>query len=193
MPASSMKRKRAFEKLDSAIARTKKVRVVRTLDGADRIDGYVVALSDEWVLLAKSNGELGSDGWTALRIRHTFSIDKLAEGDRDVQARVLAARGEWPPAAPTVCLINDLAGVIRTAQGASALVAVHRESARPDSVWVGMVRAVDDEHLSILELDSNAEWQTVVTLFDSDDITRVDFGGEYVTNLALVMGAGPGA
>ena len=188
-----MKRKRAFEKLHSAIARTKYVRVVRTLDGADRVDGYVVALSDDWVLLARANGELGSDGWTALRIRDIFSIDKLAEGDSDVQARVLAARGGWPPAAPQVCLINDLPGVVRTAQGASPLVAVHREMARPDSVWVGVVRAVDAEHLSILELDSNAVWETLTTVFDSDDVTRVDFGGEYVTNLALVMGSAPSA
>jgi hypothetical protein len=189
-----MKRKRAFEKLESALVKRKFVRIVRVMDGADRLDGYVVAIGDDWVLLRGMDNDLSVDGWSAVRIRDIHSIDSLSRREhRDVQSRVLEALDQWPPKAPTVCLVNDLNGVIRTAQGVSALVAVHREASRPDSLWIGVTRAVDDENLTLTELDAAGEWDATNSVFDTDDVTRVDFDTNYIRNLTLVMGDVPAA
>lgn len=194
MPSAVMKRKRAFEKLESALVKRKFVRIVRVMDGADRLDGYVVAIGDDWILLRGMDNDLSIDGWSAVRIRDIHSIDNLSRrAQPDLQSRVLEALDQWPPKAPTVCLVNDLNGVISTAHGVSTLVAVHRESSRPDALWIGVTRAVDDEHVTLTELDAGGEWDMTNTVFETDDVTRVDFDTNYIRNLSLVMGNVPAA
>ena len=86
--------------------------------------------------------------------------------------------------------MTDLASIIGIAMQIGSLVAVHREAGRPDTYWVGRAIAVDAEHLSIIELDHQGFWRDR-KVFEVDDVTRVDFGGEYLRNLALVAGEPP--
>lgn len=188
-----MKRAKAYEKLQSALLKEKFVRIVRRFDRADRIDGFVVAIGETWVLIRQADGNLGPDGWTALRVRDIDSIDKLGQpGDDDVEHRVFDALGEWPPSVPPACLIDDLASVIATSRQVSPIVAVHREASRPDALWVGAVAAVDGDSLVLKGLSSQAVWENSPNNFDADDVTRIEFGTRYLANLALVMGDIPG-
>ena len=184
-----MKRKRAYEKLQSALLQRKCVRVVRVQDRADTVDGFVVAVSDDWFLVRQVDGNLSPSGWSALRVRDLFAVDKL-ESAGGVHQRVLETLGEWPPAVPTVCLIADLVGVIDTAQKQSPVVALHRETSRPDALWVGRVTAADNRHVTLSELDQHGEWDRQ-RVYDADDITRVEFGTIYLGHLALISGPAP--
>ena len=188
-----MKRAKAYEKLQSALLKEKFVRIVRRFDGADRIDGFVVAVGDTWVLVRQTDHTLALDGWAAIRVRDISAVEKLGqETSRGVQHRVLRALDEWPPSAPSTCLIDDLSNVIATAHSVSPIVAIHKEAGRPDALWVGAVKTVGDESLIFAELDAQAVWENLPTDFDSDDVTRVEFGTRYLANLALVMGDIPG-
>jgi hypothetical protein len=61
-----MGRKRNHRDLSDAQADDAPVRIERTVDADEEVHGFVVALSDDWVLLHREY-DLRLDGWCALR------------------------------------------------------------------------------------------------------------------------------
>lgn len=181
-----MKRKRAFEKLQSALIENKRVLVRRVFDNADVVEGYVVAIGDDWVLLWAVDNNLAMDGWAALRIRDLFSVQKASERGDDVQRRVMEAANEWPPRAPAICNVSDLPSILHMADVSAPLLALHREAARPDAFVVGKSTAGDEKHITLEDLSSYGRWNGTRVL-DTDDVTRVEFGTIYLQRLALAM------
>ena len=182
-----MKRKRAFEKLQSALVENKRVHIKRVFDRADVLEGYVVAVGDEWTLLWLVDSNYSVDGWAALRIADLFAIQKVNDREHDdVQRRILSVSGEWPPSVPVGCNVSGLPAILAMANGAARLISLHKEAAQPDRFWVGRTTASDERHVTLEELDPGARWDRS-RVMDSDDITRVDFGSIYMERLALVM------
>lgn len=182
-----MTNKRTFKKLSEAMVSRRSVRVLRSIEGAEVLDGFVVAVGSDWFLLLHENGQNSMDGWSALRTKDISSIAKRSpQGDPPVIERIMTAKGEWPPAAPTYCDVFNLESIIATARAISPIFAIHREGKRPGSLWIGALRSINEKHLEYYPLSPSAEWNEVDQV-RIRSITRIDFGTEYNANLAKVM------
>jgi len=71
------------------------------------------------------------------------------------------------------------------------MVSAFCELDRPDACWIGAVRELKGQTLSLLEVNNAGVWQRKARAFDLDDVTRVDFGGGYEEALHLVAGPAP--
>lgn len=167
------------------------VAVRRRVPSADRVEGYVVGVGRSWLALAKLNSGFELDGWAFLRLRDLKEIGPPAGAMAPrVPEEILRARSQWPPQAPAIDL-DGFVGIVTSAAAASPLTAVFTEYDRPDSCWIGSVRSVGDQTLSLLEIDTKAEWDRRPRLFDAEDVTRLEFGGGYEEALNLVSGPAP--
>ena len=68
------------------------------------------------------------------------------------------------------------------------LVTVHREGIDPDVCWIGRVLGIERGRVSLLEITPDATWEEKPESFRLNEITRVNFGGDYETALHLVGG-----
>ena len=68
------------------------------------------------------------------------------------------------------------------------LVAIHRERVNPDVCWIGRVTGVDRGRVSLLKIDPDASWDAEPKEYRLNEITRVNFGGDYENALHLVGG-----
>jgi len=164
------------------------VRLDRGKD-VDRVDGYVVSVGAEWVLLAYLDGAIVFDGHTALRVEDVRHVRHLPNADMVRQA--LTLRGQWPPAPPPEALdLDDVRGLL-TSLAAQPLVAVHLEHDDPDSCWIGAPAGLGDRSLRLLEIMPSAVWNTRPTKHRVERITRVGIGGRYEDALLSVAGPPP--
>jgi len=164
-----------------------RVRVIRSIDGADPVDGYVVAVGEDWFLLLTTLGRLKFDGWDALRIKDLASVKKLPRrGEVDVHERVMSAAGEWPPRAPVGCDVSSTEAVVRMAMELDPLVEVHREKKDPYSFLVGAVTTANEDIAWIYEVDVSGKW-TRHRSISVKKITRLVMGNSYTHALASVI------
>lgn len=178
------------QRLARAHAEQRAVRIRRWIPNSDVIDGFVVAVGPEWVTVAGVDN-LRLDGWHALRIKDVQAVS-IDPDDACVEIRVLRARSQWPPVDPGVDL-TDARQVLRSATGLARIVGIQLEFDRPDICWEGKVLGIDGDTVRLLEVDLDAEWARKPRLIDLEDITRVDFGGDYESALDLVAGPVPSA
>ena len=69
----------------------------------------------------------------------------------------------------------------------------HREEIDSDVCHIGKILRIDDEYVSLLEIDPDAEWGNEAEQYRISEITRLDFGGKYEEALLLVGGKCPRA
>jgi hypothetical protein len=183
---------RVADRLDGAIRTGSPVRLHRSIPGAERIDGFVVAATDAWTLLAHCP-EVDLDGWTAVR---TTDIAKVGlRGDpTSLTVRALRRRGHWPVVPPEQALaLDSLPLLLESADRGFGLVALHAERKRPDVCWIGAVAGLRRKSVRLLEVDTEARGETEPTRFPCRHITRVDFGGRYEETLREFAGPRPGS
>jgi hypothetical protein len=166
------------------------VRVRRWIPDADQREGFVVATSRRWVLLATLSDRITLDGWTALRVKDVQAVTVDPEEDC-FEVRALQARGQWPPRPADGLDLSALPDLLRSAAAVEPMVSVYREFERPDACWIGAPLDVSDSVLSLLEVNVAGGWARKPRRFDLDDITRVDLGGGYEEALSLVAGPPP--
>lgn len=176
----------AFAPLDAlgvALAEHQCVRIRRSIDAADLVDGYVVALGPQWLLLRVSDGP-SANGWVALRTRDVSGVDP-ADGARFAR-RGLEGQRSWPPAAPTstVSVTGGTRALLGSVAAAFSVVTMYRERRTGASCLVGRPGLFFPGEVEWQELSPDAVWQRHVTLCRSSAITRIDFGGRYELALA---------
>ncbi|MFF9049987.1 hypothetical protein ACF09Z_02360 [Streptomyces erythrochromogenes] len=175
-------------RLDEAMSSGVPVRLHRSsIRGADRLDGFVVAVGTEWTVLAPCT-DLRLDGWEAVR---TADVTKVRpRGDEDcLSVRVLRRRGRWPVRAPGPALpLDGLPALARAASRAFGLVSLHVERHAPDACWIGEVAEVRPKSLRLREVDPEARWQSAPSKFPFKHVTRVGFGGRYERTLLEFAG-----
>lgn len=176
------------ERLHRALTERLVVRIRRWIPYSDRVDGFVVAVGDTWMVIASLN-DLRVDGWEVLRIGDVQGV--VVEPDEGcVEIRALKARSTWPPVDPELDLA-DTRSLLDSIAARTRVAAVHLELDRPDICWEGTILGVDAGAVKFLEMDTDAEWKRKPRLIDPDDITRLDFGGHYGSTLDLLAGAIP--
>src|SRR5262245_44793069 len=165
------------------------VRVARSIRRSEKLDGFVVGIGREWVLLALLDPNIYLDGHTAVRIRDVAKVSRRGGPDTFV-GRALAARGEWPPVAVDVNL-DSVADLIRTASDAAPLVTLHVEEYDTTVCFIGRPVRFGKRSVRMQEITPEATWRAQPTRWAFADVTRVEFGGRYEQALTIVGGASP--
>jgi hypothetical protein len=108
-----------------------------------RYDGYVVAVSKDWVALRTL-----SVGLIVLRVQ---DIRQLKRASRPKKTRAaLKRRDQWPPSAPAVLDVWDLRSLLFTAGSLTPIVGISAENLDRKALHAGTVFRITDKkvHLS---------------------------------------------
>jgi hypothetical protein len=177
------------ENLERAQAEQSIVRITRGAFEAQGELGYVEALGEDLLLLARISDDLWFDGFAVVRIGDISELEAPHEY-ADFVEEALRLREELSHAAPAISL-ESIGSAIRTAGRLFPLVVIHREEVEPETCRIGSVQKLTKDTLTLLEIGPDAEWEEAPSSVALEEITRVDFGGGYEEALALVGGKGP--
>ena len=188
--AKGVGRKKIRAALDEARAAQALVTVTRRIPEADPVEGFVTSVGSNWVALARLGNGIVFDGFALLRIKDLKSVRQEIHDQARVEVRALHARSLWPPPEAAVQL-NGFVDAVTSAAGISEILTVFTEYTRPDVCTIGAVLSVDNQTLALLELGPRGRWSGRSRLIDAEDVSRVDFGGQYEHALRLVAGTPP--
>ncbi|MDQ6947517.1 MAG: hypothetical protein M3256_14900 [Actinomycetota bacterium] len=172
-------------KLKATAGNTELVRVVRSIRRADKLEGYVLKIGAEWLLLHVLNPDMFLDGHVAVRVSDVRSVKTL--GSDSFAARALRHYGDRPRKLSNIELRSTRA-VIASAGKAFSLVTIHIERRDPSVCYIGIPVALSTKALRLREISSEAHWDEEPTTYWLRDITRVDVGGRYERALLAVGG-----
>src|SRR5689334_1133165 len=96
-------------RLKASVGREKIMKIRRRSRPGYTIDGFVLAVGRQWVLLSQTTAGGYLDGYAAIRISDVKSV----RPDRSFQSEFAKTRPEWPPALPPVSTEPDLDGTKR--------------------------------------------------------------------------------
>ena len=176
-------------RLEQAEVDQRHVRIRRRIPRSGYLDGYVVARGAEWTLLAVRDSGIYLDGWTAVRTDEVRKVE-LRENE-DFVRRALELQGEWPPVAIPGLDLDGTSELVRSAADRFPLVTVHTEHDAPDECYIGSVLRITSRSVHLLDIDTDAKWETTPRKWPLRSITRVDVGGRYEAALAAVGGPPP--
>lgn len=160
------------------------IRLGRSVEDAPAT-GYVVAVGPGLVLLAVVSDAVRLNGYECFRLSDVTFVETHPYG-AFIEA-ALEARGQPLPGRPPVS-VDSIEDLVTTAGEAFPVVTVHLEKTDPDVCWIGKVLEVLDGHVALREIGPDAVWEPVPVAYPLQDITRVDFGGDYEAALYLVGG-----
>jgi hypothetical protein len=161
----------------------------RTPDPTDDLQGFVVGLARDWLLLHKADERAYLDGYSAVPVADVFdawTVDPHAT----VTERALRLVGEHPKPLPELDLISARA-VIEYADAHFPLVTVYVERNIPDVCYIGRIVRLAGDEFTLATITPGARWDGVET-FAYDDVTRVEFGAKYEDALARVAASETG-
>jgi hypothetical protein len=159
----------------------------RTEGGYDQ--GIVVALGEQWLLIAVAVDGGYFNGFTAVRIDDISGV----RPDVTFEARALRLRPEWPPLPPAAGIdLDSTAGVLRTPVARDTLVSLERSSDHSAS-WIGAVADITTKWLWFTEVLSDATWRSRTTGLKLAKVTAVSVGGRYLAGLSEIAGSPPPA
>ena len=152
------------------------------------IRGYVLDIGPRFFLLALVSDRIWFDGFECFRINDIR--DLRPDPYADFAEAALKKRGERVPKRPRVDL-KDIKELVLSAGRAFPLVTIHREQIDRNVCWIGRVLGVKRGRLSLLKINPHATWDEKPAEYRLNEITRVDFGGDYENALHLVGGNPP--
>ncbi len=148
--------------------------------------GYAVGLSSELLLLHSISDRIDLDGYETLRVQDITGIeDEFPK--RALYARAAELKRFGPVRVADVDLSN-VRSLVTTAQEQFALLVINREQVAPDECEIGRIRLAGQETYVLQWMTPEATWEPDNRTFPYSEITRVGFGGEYETTLAMVAG-----
>lgn len=107
-----------------------------------RYDGYVVAVSKDWVALRTL-----TVGLVVLKVE---DIRKLKQAPQPKKARqALKRRDQWPPSAPQVLDVWDLRSLLFTAGSLTPIVGIATEHEDRKAVHAGTVFRITDKNVHL--------------------------------------------
>ena len=165
--------------LATALAENQLVVLYRKSIDNNRLDGYIVALSDTWVLLQPVDGNiLVLDGYKAVRLSD-ISHFKIDESFVDEYLRLRGIRSKKLPEIDVENLVLLLDSVSKN----FPLFMIERERVEPGIGFVGVLEKQTKRNLSMKKFNSKAKWIDTEK-FNLKDITVVNFGDGYGEALA---------
>lgn len=179
------KRTRHIMTLTTALQSGQMVRVVAKPTPDVALDGYVVGISETFVLLHLLDGgyHMTLNGYATLPLSEIKKARVLDDFD-SFSDRALKVKSIFPKPQPDLLLL-DFPGLLSSADAHFPLVTIHLERLDRDCCFIGRVEKLTKRSLWLQKIDASAQW-TESEKFRFEDITRVDFGGGYEEALWLV-------
>lgn len=162
------------------------VRLVRSVAGANYVEGLVLDVDRDWVLLHKLN-DLRLDGWSAVRLDTVRKI--TGPGNGLATRRALKLHGER--AQPVDADLSSTAKLVRSLARVAPLLALHYEESWPDECSIGRPVRLTKKAVHLLDVTPRATWDAESRRFTFRELTRIDFGGHYETTLHALAGEPP--
>lgn len=171
-------------KLEEAATNASLVRVYRANFEDGWAEGYVAATGPKFFALEFVDDWIRFNGYLCLRYEDVTECVNPAP-HYEFHERALELRGLSRKSWPNID-ISGLPLLLETAGSIYPVVTLHTEEEYPDECYIGAVSCVRSTQVDLLEISPDGQWDTLVTPYDLDKITRVDFGGAYEEALVLV-------
>jgi len=150
------------------------------------VNGYVIDIGPEFFVVALVSDAIRFNGFQCFRLSDVRRLQVPSRYAAFHEA-ALKKRGEEIPKNPHV-VVTSLPKLLLTANRAFPLVTIHREKVDPDVCQIGRVVDLRNGRVSLLEIGPDAVWDDKPETYRLNEITRVDFGGDYEEALHLVSG-----
>jgi hypothetical protein len=154
--------------------------------------GLLIDFSPELILLNKVSDRIDLDGFEMLRVADVTSLSQRFHRDAFYR-RALRLKNLSAQRPAGVIELTNMQTALRSVEGSYPLIVVSCEAVAPDEVDIGRLASVTDDVFTLRTMSTRGRWMTDRTRYRFDDVTRVEFGGEYEMTLALVAGLLPAA
>ncbi|MEO6906784.1 MAG: hypothetical protein ABI210_02740 [Abditibacteriaceae bacterium] len=167
-----------------AIDLTQIVELDRTPEIKDRLEGYVVGMSELFLMLHLVDPEyINLNGYVVLRMDDIRRYRVRDDKDFFLN-RAFKLKGVNSVPQPEIDL-SSFPSLLSTANLAYPLINIQREIMDPDICFIGQLEKMTDKTVTLKEIDPAARWERI-RRYRFEDITRIQFGGGYEESLALV-------
>jgi hypothetical protein len=151
-----------------------------------RVRGYVAAVGPVFFSLAVEENAARFNGFSCYRIADVRAL--APQRYAEFTEAALRKRGVRIPKWRRID-ISSLGALLVSANRQFPLITVHRERVLPGCCDIGRVTELGRHHVSMLLIDPGAVWDEQPERIMLNQITRVDFGGEYEESLHMIGGA----
>ena len=175
-------------KLDEAFKENTLVRIARGEfdETCPEFDGYVLGCSESLMCLSILDDRIRFNGIEIFYRNQITELD-VPTPHATFYETALRMRGDLAPDQPPIDL-SSMQSVLESLTKIAPLVVIHRELQEPDICEIGKLTGFDATTFQLREIDPDADWADEPTEFRYEDVSRVGFGGEYESALALVAG-----
>ena len=150
--------------------------------------GYVLDVGPQFFLLALQSDQIRFDGFSCFRVA---DVKNLKPDPYAAFAEAALKKLREPmPKKPRVS-VATIEELLLSASSLFPLLTIHREKVKPDVCWIGKIEEIQRGQVSLLEIGPDAMWDAKPTWYKLNEITSVEFGGEYERALHLVGGNSP--
>ena len=148
-----------------------------------RIRGYVVGVSDRFVLLQRVSDDMFLNGYEVLIVSNITKYRVLDDNDHFAD-RALKVRSQTPNHQPDINL-KDFHTLFESIARTFPLITIHREIVDPSVCNIGKPHNMTEKTIVLDEIDASAAWYGQFR-YHFKSITRISFGGCYESALWLV-------
>jgi hypothetical protein len=159
------------------------VELLRSIDDTPW-HGFLVAESDDFVVLHQVSTRLDLDGYIVFRREDVQSISSDFS-KLDMLQRALALKEQFPKPLRQLAL-GSMRELLVSAEAMFGVVVLTEELVDPDAVEVGALRMSTGEAYALRRLSPEAEWELGGRSYRYRDLTRVEFGTAYEQMLLAV-------
>ncbi len=159
------------------------VRIARSPKYADDIEGFVVAVGQDWAVTHNLREGGYFDGYSAFPLKDV----KRVHGRDGFSKRFAQTLSTWPPRCPDEVELDCAEAVVRSMAAHSALVGIEQERKR-SAMWVGEVDQVTSTWTWLLEVRPDATWHSEPQGYKNKRITLVTIDSLYLRALSTVAG-----
>lgn len=146
----------------------------------DETFGFVIAVSDEWVVLHDLVEKVRLDAVVLLRLDHVSHVQ--SPWNQEYVARAVAGLGE--PIQEFECVPDVTIGdLLRIINERAEFIMVYLENRKDYSLALGKVRRIGKNRLDLHYVRADGTWVDFIDAWKLKDITRIDFAGIYVRAL----------
>lgn len=174
--------KKTRMKLARAIGEQHIIRVERAPKFADRLNGFVVDVGDEWALMAQSSDGGFFNGYVAFRVRDVTRINR----DTSFETTFAKTQPEWPPAPPHDVGLDSTDELLEGMGRGGALIGIQKDKER-SAMWIGRLDEVRKRVVYLHEVRPDATWHPAPRGYKLKAITTVDLATRYLRGLAATV------
>jgi hypothetical protein len=184
MPKKKQSRKKIRSLLVQSMKQVRPVSFLRTVVPDWTIQGIVLEVGTDWVLLASIRDGGYLDGYRVLRLGDLRRVEPETTFEK-----FLHQDEQWPPVRPSAPFdLTNSRTIIEAAAAAGTIISVFREAKYPGICLIGVPGGWTKKAVGLLTIDPQAKWEDFLEEIRFKDLTQISFGSDY--NKALLSIAG---